>query len=340
MKKILLLFCVIGILSAGELIEAAKKAGLEPIPTDAKTLEALITHPGNPLVPEKIELGKMLFFDPRLSKSGLISCATCHNLGLGGADGLSVAIGHGWAANPQGLNTPTVYNAALHTAQFWDGRSPHLADQAKGPMVAPPEMAVDPAVAVARMQSIPDYVRRFNEAFRGEKEPITFDNIAKAIAAFEATLITPSRFDDFLNGNERALSQREKEGLSLFLEKECTICHNGVGIGGGSMQHFPAQGTFRYAHIGGFKGDIHGRVRVPSLRNVTQTAPYFHNGSTWLLKEAVMIMGEAQLSIFITPDEAQRLVDFLGSLEGRKPAITYPNLPRSTAQTPKPEPNK
>lgn len=338
MKNILLIFCVTGALMAQNLIEAAKKAGLEAIPADPAKVLALVEHPQNLLTPAKIELGKMLFFEPRLSKSGLISCATCHNLGLGGADGLSVAIGHGWTANPQGLNTPTVYNAALFTAQFWDGRSPHLADQAKGPMVAPPEMAVDPAVAVARMKSIPEYVNRFNEAFRGEKEPVTFDNIAKAIAAFESTLITPSRFDDFLNGNDRALSAAEKKGLRVFLDKGCTVCHNGVGLGGGSMQHFPAQGKFRYAHVGSFTGDIYGRVRVPSLRNVTKTAPYFHNGSTWSLEEAVMIMGEAQLTVFVTPDDAAQLAVFLKSLEGREPRIVYPQLPRSTAQTPKPEP--
>lgn len=338
MKKILLLLCVTGVLMAESLIEAAKRAGLEAIPRDEAKLLALVEHKDNPLTPAKIELGKMLFFEPRLSKSGLISCATCHNLGLGGADGLSVAIGHGWTANPLGLNTPTVYNAALFTAQFWDGRSPHLADQAKGPMVAPPEMAVDPSEAVARIRSIPEYVRRFDEAFRGEKAPVHFDNIAKAIAAFEATLITPSRFDDFLHGNERALSAAEKKGLSIFLEKGCTVCHNGVGIGGGSMQHFPAQGKFRYAHVGSFTGDIYGRVRVPSLRNVTLTAPYFHNGSTWSLQEAVMIMGEAQLTVFVTPDDAANLAVFLKSLEGRQPQIVYPQLPRSTAQTPKPEP--
>lgn len=337
MRKILLITALATMLFAENLAKMAFEAGVVPIPTDPKELRALIERADNPLTDAKIELGKKLFFDPRLSLSGIISCATCHNLGLGGADLIAVATGHKWAQNGSGLNTPTVYNSAFYTAQFLDGRSPHLADQAKGPMTDPNEMAIDPITAQKRISSIPAYAKMFKEAFRSdESDEVTFDNIAKAIAAFESTLITPSRFDDFLHGKERALTKDEKKGLKIFLTKGCTNCHNGVSIGGQSMQLFPAQGFFRYAHIGNFSGDEFGRVRVPTLRNITLTAPYFHNGTVWDLTEAITIMGEAQLTQFVTPEEAKYIALFFGSLEGRKPQIIYPQLPASVLDTPKP----
>ncbi len=165
---------------ADSLIKKAKEAGLESIPSSHVALMSMINDPHNTLTPAKVELGKMLYFDPRLSKSGLISCNTCHNLATGGVDGVSAAIGHNWAANPHHLNSPTVYNSVFNKTQFWDGRSPHLEDQAKGPMQAIPEMAIDPRVVVERLKSIPTYEKLFQKAFPKEKESLTFDTIAKA----------------------------------------------------------------------------------------------------------------------------------------------------------------
>lgn len=328
MKKILFVLLVAPLLFADSLASRAYEQGIIPIPQDKAELQKMVELKNNQINDVKIQLGKMLFFDPRLSLSGIISCATCHNLGLGGADGVPVATGHKWAQNGKGINTPTVYNTAFFTAQFLDGRSPDLSDQAKGPMTDPNEMAIDPATAEKRIGSIELYVDMFKLAFiDDDNDEVTFDNIARAIAAFETTLITPSRFDDFMHGRKRALTKAEKVGLKVFLEKGCTNCHNGVTLGGQSMQMFPAQGKFRYAHIGSFTGDEFGRVRVPTLRNITQTAPYFHNGTVWELTEAIMIMGEAQLDQFISEEEAGQIAEFFKSLEGRKPEITYPVLP-------------
>ncbi len=326
-----------GLLCA-QLREEALAAGLKPIPKTQQALIDYVERPGNPITPQKIELGKMLYFDPRLSKSGIISCNTCHNLGLGGVDGIPAAIGHKWRANPQGLNSPTVFNAVFHIAQFHDGRSPHLADQASGPIQNPVEMAISREELEARIGSIPEYVARFEESFRGEKPAVTLENIAKAIEAFEATLVTPGRFDRFLHGDVRALSGAEKEGLEVFIRKDCTRCHNGMGIGGGSVERFPEVGQFPYAHIGSFKGDRDGRTRVPTLRNLTLTAPYFHNGSVWSIEEAVRIMAEAQLGVHISRQEVDQISTFLRALEGEIPRVVIPMLPTSTASTPRPDP--
>src|SRR5574344_376095 len=181
----------------------------------------------DPITDSKVELGKKLYFDPRLSRSNLISCNTCHNLALGGADTVPAAIGHGWTANPHHLNSPTVYNSVFFKAQFWDGRSPHLADQAAGPIQAGPEMAAPPALVVERINSIPAYVEEFKKAY-GKDVKVDFDKITGAIATFEKTLVTPSRFDKFLNGDTKALTKEEQEGLTTFLNKGCTACHTGV----------------------------------------------------------------------------------------------------------------
>jgi cytochrome c peroxidase len=320
------------------LIEMAKAAGLKPIPASQSELNKVIEQEDNTLTPEKIELGKRLYFDPRLSKSGIISCNTCHNLGLGGVDGVPTSIGHRWAPNPHHLNAPTVYNSVFNSVQFWDGRSPHLADQAMGPIQAIPEMALSPETAEARFGSIPEYVEEFEKAFEGEKNPLTFENIGKAIAAFEATLVTPSRYDDFLNGDTDALSKAEQEGLRLFVEKGCASCHNGMGTGGGTMQAFAWEGEYEYAEIGDFSGNENGMVRTPTLRNITETAPYFHNGAVWDLHEAVEIMANIQLGLELKDEEVSSIVTFLEALEGEKPEITYPMFPASTPDTPKPQP--
>lgn len=314
------------------LVKKAKDAGLEAIPTDAKAL-AKIVDPKGEITKEKVELGKMLYFEPRLSKSALISCNTCHNLATGGVDGVSAAIGHKWTANPHHLNSPTVYNSVLNKAQFWDGRSPHLADQAQGPIQAGPEMAAPKELVVERVTSMPAYVGAFEKAY-GKGTKITFEKIADTIAVFEKTLVTPAPFDAYMNGNKKALTKEQKEGLATFIDKGCASCHNTVAVGG-SMQPFEVHAKYKFAK-GDFKGDKNGMVKTPTLRNITETAPYFHNGQVWDLKTAIKEMGSVQLGQNISDADAAKIESFLASLTGKKPNVTYPILPASTAKTPKP----
>ncbi|WP_411675290.1 cytochrome-c peroxidase [Campylobacter sp. LR291e] len=319
------------------LIEEAKSSGLVALPSDQKGVDEILKEnnvKASEFSIEKAELGKKLYFEPRLSKSGIISCNTCHNLGLGGTDGVSAAVGHKWASNPHHLNSPTVYNSVLNTTQFWDGRAGDLADQAKGPIEAEPEMATPAKLAVEKISSLPEYVAEFKKIYG--KSGVSFDNIADAIANFERTLITPSRFDEFLNGNEKALSKDEQAGLKLFIDKGCIACHTGVNLGG-SMQAFEVAGKYKFANLGDFKGDENGLVKTPTLRNITETAPYFHNGAIWSLKDAIKEMGSVQLGININDKEAAKIEVFLRTLTGKKPDISYPQLPISTDKTPKPE---
>ncbi|MDT8317912.1 MAG: cytochrome-c peroxidase [bacterium] len=338
MKRVMILSAILlldaNVSFAADLMKEAREAGLAAIPVDKRALNKLIGNPDE----RQVGLGKKLFFDPRLSKSGLISCNTCHNLATGGVDGVASAIGHKWTSNPHNLGSPTVYNAVFNAVQMWDGRFLSLEEQAKGPIEAGPEMASPPELVIGRIKSIPDYVSEFKNTFPKDKDPVNFDNIAKAIAAFERTLVTPSDFDEFLSGNDKALTGKQKNGLKVFIDKGCSLCHNGVGIGGGSMQPFPVtDNPYKYANVGDFKGNEEGLVRVPTLRNITQTAPYFHNGAVWSLKEAVQIMGKTQLDVDLSDNEASDLVAFLGSLKGKKPVIIYPILPASTDETPRPD---
>jgi cytochrome c peroxidase len=322
------------LLFGGSLADKAKENGLLPLPESQLELLKL-TDPDGTITPEKVTLGKRLYFEPRLSKSGIISCNTCHNLGLGGADGVPAAIGHQWTPNPHHLNSPTVYNSVLFAAQFWDGRSPHLEDQAQGPMQAGPEMAAPKSLVEARINSIPEYVAEFKKAY-GDNVKIDFETITATIGIFERTLITPSKYDDYLNGNDDALNKAEKEGLHVFIDKGCASCHNGIALGG-TMQPFELAAKYKFANVGDFKGNDQGMVKTPSLRNITETAPYFHNGAIWSLADAVKEMGSVQLGIVINDKEAAQIVTFLGALEGRKPEISYPQLPKSTAKTPVPD---
>jgi cytochrome c peroxidase len=332
-----LAMCLLGastLLAAETLITKAKNSGLEAIPTDNAKLMKMIDDKKDPITKEKVELGKKLYFDPRLSRSGLISCNTCHNLALGGADGVPAAIGHGWTANPHHLNSPTVYNSVFFKAQFWDGRSPHLADQAQGPVQAGPEMAAPPSLVEQRINSIPEYVEEFKGAY-GKEVKVDFAKITATIATFEKTLVTPSRFDKFLSGDEKALTKEEKEGLNTFIDKGCTACHSGIALGG-TMQPFQVASQYKFTNVGDFKGDEKGMVKTPTLRNITETAPYFHNGQIWSLNEAVKEMGSVQLGINISDEDSAKIVTFLKSLKGDKPQIIYPQLPESTMETEKP----
>jgi len=352
MKTIkMLLLLSITLTANNTLIEKAKSLGLKAIPQDKKEL-AKVIDPNGVITPQRVELGKKLFFDPRLSKSSLISCNWCHNLGLGGVDGVSVAIGHTWSKNPHALNSPTVYNAVLAKRQFWDGRSPTLEDQAKGPIQAQPEMAISAEMLKDRILSIPEYVEAFQSAYDKDVK-IDLDSIASTIAIFERTLVTPSRFDDFLNGDGSALDKEEQEGLEIFLDKGCVACHQGMALGG-ELRPFELAGKYKFRDVGDFlKKDM--MVKVPTLRNITLTAPYFHNGQIWDLSEAIKEMGRIQvgykanmnahsskdLNLTLMPivfkdEEVNKVIKFFKSLDGRKPKIDYPQLPRSRSNTPQP----
>ena len=297
----------------------------------------------NPVTPEKIDLGKALFFDPRLSASGVFSCASCHNLATGGDDNMETSVGHGWQTGPR--NSPTVLNAVLNEAQFWDGRAADLAAQAKGPIQAGVEMANTPEQVEVTLKSMPQYVAWFTSAFPAEEDPVNFDNMAKAIEAFEATLITPAPFDAWLNGDDNALSDEAKAGLTLFMDKGCSSCHSGVNVGGHGYYPFgliekpgadilPPNDKGRFAVTETVDDEY--VFRASPLRNIALTAPYFHSGKVWDLAVAVEIMAESQLGESLAPEETVQLVAFLESLTGTLPAVTLPVLPAETAATPRP----
>ncbi|RNC70730.1 MAG: cytochrome-c peroxidase [Desulfuromonadales bacterium] len=313
----------------------------KPIPAKAPAMK------DNPANPARVELGRMLYFDPRLSASHLISCNTCHNVGLGGTDLLETSIGHGWQKGPR--NSPTVLNAVYNIAQFWDGRAEDLAAQAKGPVQASVEMNNKPENLVATLKSIPGYIPIFKKSFPGEADPVTFDNVAKAIEVFEATLVTPDApFDKYLKGNRKALSAAEEQGLTLFLDKGCVACHSGINVGGTGYFPFgvkedpgpeirPVDDTGRYK-VTSTAADKYV-FRSPSLRNVAITMPYFHSGKVWNLNDAVKIMGSAQLGIKITDDDAAKITSFLTTLTGKQPKVMHPVLPPNSDTTPRPVTN-
>ena len=340
LKKFLIgLICLIPAsgIAADPLLDRALES-FEPIPANPPVLE------GNPTSPEKVELGKMLFFDPRLSASWLISCNTCHNVGLGGVDLLETSIGHGWQQGPR--NSPTVLNAVFNVAQFWDGRAKDLMEQAQGPIQAAVEMNSTPARTVETLKSIPEYVEHFKKAFPGQSDAVTYENMARAIEAFESTLLTPwSKFDRFLRGNEQALDSNERKGLELFLDKGCVACHQGVNMGGTGYFPFgvvekpgaeilPPDDKGRFAVTRTVSDEY--KFKSPSLRNIALTAPYFHSGKVWSLEQAVGIMGSAQLGAELTDAESRAIVAFLNTLTGEQPEVEYPVLPPHTKATPLP----
>ena len=327
--------------SADDLMTKAKET-FKPIPAVAPAPK------GNAVTPEKIELGKMLFFDPRLSASEIISCNSCHNLGTGGVDAGPTSVGHAWQKGPR--RAPTVYNAVFNVAQFWDGRAEDLKAQAKGPIQASVEMANNPGQVEKTLSSMPQYVEMFKKAFPNDPSPVNFDNMAKAIEAFETTLITPaSRFDRFLEGDSAALSAEEKQGLSLFMEKGCSGCHFGINVGG--QAYFPF-GLVEKPGADILPPDDKGRFAVTKtasdeyvfragpLRNVALRAPYFHSGRVWSLKQAVGIMGAVQLGVKLTDQQEDAIVAFLKSLTGQPPRVEYPILPVRTDATPQPNLSK
>jgi cytochrome c peroxidase len=292
----------------------------------------------------KVDLGKKLFFDARLSKSGFISCNSCHNLSRGGTDNIKTSIGDKWQQGP--INSPTVLNSSLNLAQFWDGRAPDLKAQAGGPIANPGEMAFSHTLAIDMLASIPAYVREFKLVF-GKNTP-DIDSVTDAIAEFEKTLVTPnSKFDQYLLGNRNALSKEELEGYKLFNTSGCVACHNGPNLGGNSFQKMGVVEAYK-----GNTKDVQGRVavtgkdadrfnyKVPTLRNVEMTYPYFHDGASDTLAQAVDVMGRLQLGRTFTKDENSQLVAFLKTLTGEQPTISLPILPPSSDSTPRPTPFK
>jgi cytochrome c peroxidase len=287
------------------------------------------------------ELGKKLYFDPRLSKSGFISCNSCHNLSMGGTDNLKTSIGHNWQQGP--INAPTVLNSSLNLAQFWDGRAADLKEQAGGPIANPGEMAFTHTLAIDVLASIPQYVAEFKLVFGVDE--INIDQVTQAIAEFEKTLVTPnSRFDQWLMGNSDAITEKELAGYHLFKQAGCIACHNGPALGGNSFQKMgvvkPYEAKSPVEGLSAVTGKDADRFKfkVPTLRNVEMTYPYFHDGEAETLSEAVDVMGQLQLGKKFSDEENSQIVAFLKTLTGDQPSFQLPILPPSTDKTPQPKP--
>ena len=314
------------------------------------------TPADNPITPAKIELGKMLYFDPRLSVDGTISCNSCHNVMSDGGDGRPVGVGV--RGQRGGRGSPTVWNSAFNTVQFWDGRAASLEDQAKGPLTNPGEMGMpNHDEVMKRVNLIPGYVTAFKKAFPKEQNPVSIDNLAKAIATYERTLVTPnSPFDKFIRGNKKSLTAQQVKGMKLVEEIGCTSCHTGENFSGegmkmgeGNYQPFPQIPGSKFDKMYDLLSDK-GRYevtkkdedknhwRVPTWRNVALTAPYFHNGKVKTLDEAVRVMGKTQLGMDLSDTQVAEIVSFLNSLTGEFPKQTMPKLPPTENFTLTPEP--
>ncbi|TVM05680.1 MAG: c-type cytochrome [Halomonas sp.] len=288
---------------------------LPPIPAD------------NSMTPAKIELGNMLFFEPRISSSGVISCATCHNPALGWADRIPRATGHDGQVGER--NTPTVLNSAFLGSQFWDGREPDLEGQALGPIEADVEMAMDLDVALERLTEFEIYREKFAEAFPDDDDPISGENLAYSMAAFERTLNTPnSPFDLYLSGDENAISQQAKDGMVAFVDNGCVACHRGPALTDSQFHAIQVPGSEdlgRYL-VTGEESDKY-RFKTPTLRNVAVTYPYMNNGATETLEEAVAIMGEEMLGREFEQETVDDITAFLHTLTGEMPEFEIPALP-------------
>lgn len=332
-------------ISAAGLMFALCSAAVSAAPVSWQPLPAVAPAPAdNQGTAVKVELGKMLYFDPRLSSTGTVSCFSCHNVMEGGDDHRPTSMGvHGQLG---GRNAPTVWNAAFHSVQFWDGRAASLEDQAKGPIVNPVEMGMSKLdLAVQRIQQIPGYRSHFDQAF-GKNTPIDADSIAKAIAAYERTLITPdSPYDRFAKGDRKALTVQQQRGLQAFADTGCVACHSGPNFSGppmpagtGFFMKFPTYldnpyvARYRLLDDGG-KAVQTGKEadrnvwRVPGLRNLVYTAPYLHNGSVKTIPEAVRVMAATQLGKTLADAEVDDIAAFLETLTGPFPSQTMPRLP-------------
>ncbi len=333
-RAIILTFAVAAAAFAVD-IPADKLRPFAPLPSVANSVS-------NPLSPAKIELGRFLYFEPRLSRNQKVSCNSCHDLAKYGVD--NEATSTGFKGQHGDRNSPTVYNAAAHFVQFWDGRARDVEAQASGPIMNPVEMAMPSEKFVVEvLDSIPEYRQMFAKAFPGEKNPVTIDNATLAIGAFERKLMTPSRWDAFLKGDKAALTDEEKLGFLKFSSAGCPACHNGALLGGNSFKKLGVAKKWPDAHDSGLariskKSSDRFVFKVPSLRNINQTGPYFHNGSVPTLDAAITAMAEYQLGEPLTPADVKLVATWLGSLTGPLPTdyIREPKLPPSTDKTPKP----
>ena len=321
-------------LSDKELRDKALSGNMLPTPTTYQELLKVTDNPDNLISREKIALGKKLFFDKQLSQDQTINCASCHKLNEGGDDNLPTAIGHQGQENPFHLNSPTVLNASLAKAQFWNGRAKDVEEQAGGPIQAPFEMNMRPDEVEARLNKSRDYRAEFKKVFNSDT--IIFKEVQDAIGAYERTLLTHGAYDKFLEGDNSAITAQAKRGMTLFLTKGCKGCHTGMSVGGQTVQQFPLrryfsdylgaifnpdiqikESPFPFKNRGGFLGkDDKLKFRVPILRNITKTAPYFHNGSVDKLEEVVRIMSKYQLGNEFTKEQIDDVVAFLKTLEG------------------------
>lgn len=317
-------------------IDQAQLKAFAPLP------DTIPAKAGGPLE-ERIALGRMLYYEPRLSKNQKISCNSCHDLSGYGVDGEPTSEGHKGQRGDR--NSPTVYNAAAHFVQFWDGRAADVEEQAKGPLLNPVEMAMPSGKTVVQvLKSMPEYVAAFKRAFPASKDPVTYDNAANAIGTFERGLITPARWDKFLKGSQTALTAAEKTGLQAFVSNGCQTCHMGALLGGnmyqkiGVMKPYPDTSDPGRYNVTKSEGD-RMMFKVPSLRNIEKTGPYFHNGKVATLRQAVAQMAEYQVGKQLSDSEVASIITFLKTLTGEAPAsyIKKPDLPKSTPKTPKPQ---
>jgi cytochrome c peroxidase len=348
MRYILFFILMVSLLfSNDKLRQRALDKGLKSIPLDYKVLKSQVDDIENPMSKAKIVLGKELFFDKNLSKDRSLACAKCHDIKKGGEDSLPTAIGYHKLANPSHLNSPTVLNTAYSKHLFWDGRAKSLREQAAGPMQAPFEMASTKELIVQRVKENPKYKKLFKDAYDFDNM-ITFENITKAIAVYEKTLVTRGDFDRYLDGDDEAIDDSAKRGLNLFINLGCKGCHFGSAVGGQKIQQFPLRDynsiirvisiynekrdkreisdvglnlkmyhDYPFENVGGFMGkDGNKKFRVPILRNITKTAPYFHNGVVKTLREAIRLMGIYQVGVDFTPKQLDDMEAFLKSLEG------------------------
>ncbi len=303
-----------------------------------KPLPKLMNSDQNPITAEKVRLGNMLFYESRISIDGTVSCAKCHPMSLYAADGLRTAIGNHCKENPR--NAPTLFNAADQISQHWIGNRTSVEDQAKQSVIGPPAFGMVKYQDVEkRLKEYKDYVSLFKAAFPSDKEPVTVDNFAKAIGAFERTLVTPAPFDSYLKGDEKALTPMQRHGLKTFMDVGCMSCHSGTYVGGQMYQKFGIIEPY-WKYTKSEKTD-EGRYavtkaeadkyffKVPVLRNVEKTPPYFHDGSIDTLEQAVLIMAKVQLGKDLTRQQTGEIVDFLKSLTGEIPddALKIPVLP-------------
>ncbi len=343
---IVLILTFLPLLALDSLQKKALDKGLKPIPKVFAVLKTQVDDPKNPMTIPKILLGEKLFFDKNLSKDRSLACASCHDIKKGGEDGKPTAIGYLNQENPSHLNSPTVLNTAFSKHLFWDGRASSLREQAKGPMQAHFEMASTPELVEQRVKENQVYIEKFKKIFGDDS--ITFDNITKAIAVYEKTLVTRGRYDDFLDGDSTALNTQEKRGLNLFIDMGCKGCHYGSAIGGQKIQKFPLRDynsiidlttTFNektkgrsvsnisfnfemyhpypFENKGGFMGkDGERNFRVPILRDISKTGPYFHNGVIKTLREAIEIMSKNQVGVDMSKEQLDAMEAFLKSLNG------------------------